>query len=206
MYFSYGETELSVLKSCDVRMAAAIEEIGIIKRKMVPDLFTAMVHSIISQQISNKARDTIWGRLRLLAEGVITPERILNLSEEKIRSCGISARKAANIVFAAKAILSEELQVEKLAQQNDQSVIATLSALPGIGVWTAEMLLLFSLGRPNILSYGDAGIQRGLRILFNETVIDKKVFEYYKQKFSPYGSVASLYLWEIVSRKKEEMK
>ena len=113
MYFSYGETELSVLKSCDVRMAAAIEEIGIIKRKMVPDLFTAMVHSIISQQISNKARDTIWGRLRLLAEGVITPERILNLSEEKIRSCGISARKAAYFCFL-KLPSGENVQYTKL--------------------------------------------------------------------------------------------
>ena len=194
--FIYGEKEIEFLKKSDPVLAKIIEEVGPIKRTIIPDLFTALVNSIVGQQISSKAMDTVWGRFEVRFPQ-ITPETINNATLEEIQQCGMSIRKATYIKEAAAKIVSGELDIDELYTLSDEEVIEKLSALHGVGIWTAEMIMIFCMQRPNIMSWGDLAIQRGLRMLYRYRKIDKKLFQKYKRRFTPYASVASLYLWAV---------
>ena len=194
--FIYGEKEIEFLKKSDPVLAKIIEEVGPIKRTIIPDLFTALVNSIVGQQISSKAMDTVWGRFEERFPQ-ITPETINNATLEEIQQCGMSIRKATYIKEAAAKIVSGELDIDELYTLSDEEVIEKLSALHGVGIWTAEMIMIFCMQRPNIMSWGDLAIQRGLRMLYRYRKIDKKLFQKYKRRFTPYASVASLYLWAV---------
>lgn len=204
-YFQYGETEIAHLKRRDKRLAEVIDKIGRVKRQVIPDLFTALVHCIVGQQISTKAHETIWQKMQA-AFGNITPKAIDTLSLEELQSFGITFKKAAYIQLAAHKILTGEFDIHALYSMTDEEVCTRLSELDGIGVWTAEMLMLHSMQRPNILSYGDLAILRGLRMIYHHRKIDRKLFEKYRKRFTPYGSVASLYLWAVSSGAIENMK
>lgn len=204
-YFRYGTKEIEHLKRADKKLAPVIDRIGMIKRPVIPDLFTALVHSIVSQQISSKARNTVWGRIETkLVE--ITPAAIDNLSLEEIQQFGISFRKASYIKSAAEKITAGELDLNSLYSMPDEQICSKLTELNGIGVWTAEMLMIFSMQRPDILSYGDLAIQRGMRMVYHHRKIDKNRFNIYRKRYSPYASVASLYLWEVAGGAIEELK
>lgn len=194
--FIYGEKEIEFLKKSDPVLAKIIEEVGPIKRTIIPDLFTALVNSIVGQQISSKAMETVWGRFEERFPQ-ITPETINNATLEEIQQCGMSIRKATYIKEAAAKIVSGELDIDELYTLSDEEVIEKLSALHGVGIWTAEMIMIFCMQRPNIMSWGDLAIQRGLRMLYRYRKIDKKLFQKYKRRFTPYASVASLYLWAV---------
>lgn len=204
-YFQYGSLEMEHLKRADKKLAPIIEQIGIIKRPIMPDLFTALVHSIVSQQISNKARNTIWKRIEDKLEE-ITPYSVQRLPLEELQQCGISFRKAEYIKSAAETIASGGLDLNALHSLTDQEVCEKLTQLKGIGTWTAEMLMLFSMQRPNILSFGDLAIQKGLRMVYHHRKIDKVIFNKYWKRYTPYASVASLYLWEVAGGAIEGMK
>lgn len=197
MHFQYGETEINTLKKCDKRLAELIERMGKIKRSLTPDLFTALVKNIIEQQISVSAAITVNQRLLELCEGIYTPERIAKLSEQEIQQCGMTMRKAGYIIGIAEAVISGKLNLNKIPNMTDKEVIDTLIQLKGIGVWTAEMLLISSLNRPDILSWEDLAIQRGIMRLYRHKTLDKIRFERYRKRYSPYGSTASLYLWAL---------
>ena len=107
---------------------------------------------------------------------------------------------------AAQRIASGEFDIHALRTMDDADVCTRLSELDGIGVWSAEMLMLFSMQRPDVLSYGDLAIQRGLRMVYHHRKIDRKLFEKYRRRFSPYCSVASLYLWAVAGGAIEGMK
>lgn len=194
--FIYGAKEIEYLKNADSTLAAIIDEVGLIERKIIPDLLTALVNSIIGQQISTKAMDTVWGRFKSRYPD-ITPKALNSAPIEEIQQCGMSMRKANYIKEAAAAIVDGELDIDELYSLPDEEVVKKLMALNGVGIWTAEMILIFSMQRPNIMSWGDLGIHRGLRMLHRHRKIDKKLFLKYKRRYSPYASVASLYLWEI---------
>ena len=194
--FIYGAKEIEYLKNVDSKLGAAIDEIGPIERKIIPDLFTALVHSIIGQQISTKAMDTVWGSFKNQYAD-ITPKALNSAPIEEMQQCGMSMRKANYIKDAAAAIVNGELDIDELYTLPDEEVVKKLMALNGVGIWTAEMILIFSMQRPDIMSWGDLGIHRGLRMLHRHRKIDKKLFLKYKRRYSPYASVASLYLWEI---------
>lgn len=195
-YFIYGDAEVAHLKSACPAMAGAIDAIGPIRRVVEPDLFSALANSIVGQQISTKAQITIWNRMRDKFVPM-TPATIAAASEADLQSCGISFRKAGYIRDLAAWVESGQLDLAGLAELPDVEVCAKLSELPGIGVWTAEMLLTFSMQRPDVMSYGDLAILRGLRMLHRHRAITPKLFARYKRRYSPYGSVASLYLWAI---------
>lgn len=197
MHFQYGETEINTLKKRDKRLAELIERMGEIKRPLTPDLFTALVKNIIEQQISVTAAVTVNQRLLKLCEGVYTPEHIAKLSEQEIQQCGMTMRKAGYIIGIADAVISEKLNLNQIPDMTDKEVIDTLIQLKGIGIWTAEMLLISSLNRPDILSWGDLAIQRGIMRLYRHKTLDKARFERYRKRYSPYGSTASLYLWAL---------
>lgn len=194
--FEYGSNEITHLKRQDKKLAAAIDSIGMIQREITPDPFTALVSSIVSQQISKKAAETVWNRLSVLV-GRITPENIVRVSLTDIQSCGMSIRKAGYVQEFANAAISGVVNLDKLHTLSDEEIIKKLSSLHGVGVWTAEMLLIFSLCRPDVVSYGDLAIRRGMMNLYGLKVLTKEKFDRYRKRYSPYGSVASLYIWEL---------
>lgn len=196
--FHYGQQEIDGLTARDPVLGAAIARIGHIDREILPDLFTALVNSIAGQQISGKAHATVWARL-CEALGEITPERILTAGEEGLRACGMSGRKAGYLLAAARAVQDGSLPIHSLVDKPDEEVIRTLTALPGVGRWTAEMLLIFSLGRPDVLSYDDFGIRKGLCRLYGLESVSRAQFADYRARYSPYATVAGLYLWAIAA-------
>lgn len=205
MYFRYGTEETEYLKKKDPKLGEIIERIGHIDREIDPDLFSSVIHQIVGQQISTKAQETIWNRIQEQL-GEVNANTVLNAGVDKLQSFGISFRKADYILDFAKKVQEGEFDLEAIWEKSDEEVIRELSALRGIGVWTAEMLLLFCMERQNVLSYDDLAIQRGLRMVYHHRKIDKKLFEKYRRRYSPYGSVASLYLWAVSNGAIEGMK
>ena len=196
MYFAYGTKETDYLSHKDKRLAAAIAQIGPIEREVDTDLFAAVVHHIIGQQISTKAQATIWQRMRD-ALGTVDAEYLLAAGVPQLQQLGMTFRKAEYITDFSQKIHDGTFDLQAVWQMPDDEAIRALSSLKGIGVWTAEMILLFCMQRPDVFSYDDLAIQRGLRMLYHHRKIDRKLFEKYRRRFSPYGSVASLYLWAI---------
>lgn len=204
-YFKYGEQETGYLKSRDPVLGQAIDRIGMIKREVHTELFSALVNSIVGQQISTKAQETVWKRIK---DGLseITPEKVGECTKEELQSFGISFRKAEYIKTAADRVLSGSLDLEGLKEAGDEQVTKELTKLPGVGVWTAEMLMTFSMQRPDIVSYSDLAIQRGMRMLYHHRNITPKIFAKYAGRYSPYGTVASLYLWAVAGGALPELK
>ncbi|WP_242975702.1 DNA-3-methyladenine glycosylase family protein, partial [Lactonifactor longoviformis] len=197
--------EILYLKNKDRKLAEVIEKIGLIKRETDTDLFSSVIHHIIGQQISTKAQATIWQRMQKDLEE-INAETILSVYISKLQSYGMTFCKAEYITDFATKVHTGVFDLDAVEHMSDEDAIRELSALKGIGVWTAEMILLFCLQRPNIFSYDDLAIQRGLRMTYHHRRIDRKLFEKYRRRFSPYCSVASLYLWAVAGGAIPEMK
>jgi DNA-3-methyladenine glycosylase II len=195
-YFRYGEKEIDWLKMRDKVLGAAMDEIGQIHRMVIPDLFMALVHAIIGQQISTKAHTTVWERLLVLASP-LTPVMIASMSAEELQSTGITMKKAVYIKEMTNSIIAGRLNLNELYSMPDDDVCGCLSRIKGVGVWTAEMVMTFSMQRPDIMSWGDLAIHRGLRMLYRHHKITPALFTKYKRRYSPYATVASLYLWAI---------
>ena len=205
MYFAYGERELSYLRQKDKRLGAVMDRIGHIDRAVDPDLFSSVVHHIIGQQISTKAQATIWQRIHDTL-GSINAETILKAGVPALQALGMTFRKAEYITDFAEKVHTGAFDLNAVECMNDEDAIRALSSLKGIGVWTAEMILLFCLQRPDIFSYDDLAIRRGLRMVYHHREIDRERFERYRRRFSPYGSVASLYLWAVAGGAIPEMQ
>ena len=205
MDFQYGTAEIEYLSQKDKRLGEAIAKIGHVEREVDTDLFSAVVHHIVGQQISTKAQATIWQRMRETL-GVVDAEHILAAGVPQLQKLGMTFRKAEYITDFAQKIQDGTFDLDGIWQKSDEEAIRELSSLKGIGVWTAEMILLFCMQRPNVFSYDDLAIQRGLRMLYHHRNIDRKLFEKYRRRFSPYCSVASLYLWAIAGGAIPEMR
>lgn len=199
-YFTYGAKEINYLSSKDKQFADVIKEIGIIKRAVNPTIYESIVQSIVGQQISTTVQHNIMRRLRENYES-FDALTFINADEEELRSFGLSYRKISYIKDFSAKVTHGEINLETLEQLSDEEVIHLLTTVKGIGRWTAEMTLLFALERQNIFSFGDLAIKRGLKIIYGYEEITKEIFAKYRKLFSPYCSVASLYLWEVSSRK-----
>ena len=204
-FFKYGIKELEFLKSKDKKLAEVIDKIGMIDRVIIPDVFSALINSIIGQQISTKAHQTIWERLQNKLDN-ITPSAIINLPDEELQSIGISFKKVSYIKNIAQKVLDKELDIDNLHTLTDDEVCEELIKLKGIGKWTAEMIMIFSMQRMNILSYGDLAIVRGMRMLYHHREITPEKFNKYWRRYTPYASIVSFYLWAIASGEIPEMK
>jgi len=204
-YFIYSQIEIDYLKSKDKKLAEVIDKVGMIQRVVIPDLFSALISSIIGQQISTKAHQTIWGRMQKYLV-TVTPKSIIEHSDNKLQSLGLSFRKVEYIKNIATKVDAKELDLIKLKMLTDEEVCLELSSIKGIGKWTAEMIMLFAMQRPNIVSSGDLAIIRGMRMLYHHREITPEKFNKYKRRYSPYGSVASLYLWAIAGGVIPEIK
>ncbi|MFT4145177.1 MAG: DNA-3-methyladenine glycosylase 2 family protein [Mobilitalea sp.] len=205
MYFEYSDKEMDYLKKRDKRLGEAIEKIGYINREVEVDLFSSIIHHIIGQQISVRAQATIWQRL-IDKVGEINADTIYSLEVTDLQKFGMTFKKAEYIRDFAEKVRNNEFDINELELLSDAEVIKKLSALKGIGMWTAEMLLTFCMQRPDIVSFGDLAIHRGMRMLYHHKGIDKEKFTKYKKRYSPYGTVASLYLWAIAGGAIPEMK
>jgi len=198
-YFDYGEKELEYLKRKDKKLGALIDELGYLKREVSPDIFAALVESVIAQQISDKAATAIHGRLKAMTE--IDAVKIKKASVDDIQKCGLSARKAEYIKNIAEAVISKEVDADKMRTMSNGEITEKLTAIKGVGVWTAEMMLIFSFGRPDVISYGDLGIRRNMMKLYGIKSLPKDKFSYYAKRYSPYATIASFYLWAMTDER-----
>lgn len=204
-YFIYGDIEIEYLKNKDKILSSVIDKIGHIKREVDSDIFSSVVHHIIGQQISTKAQATIWSRM-LERLGAVTLETISKTSVDELQSSGMTYKKTAYIKDFVDKVECGEFDLQAIDSMSDQEAINTFASLKGIGVWTAEMILLFCLQRPNIFSFDDIAILRGIRMTYHHRKIDRALFEKYRRRFTPYCSVASLYFWAVAGGAIKEMK
>lgn len=205
MYFEYGDIEKEYLKKKDKKMGEIIDRVGHIYRPVDPDLFASVVHHIVGQQISSKAQATIWQRMNDYL-GVVDAAHITAAGIPLLQSIGIPLRKAQYITSFAALVYSGDFDIDALSGKTDEEISKALCSVNGIGVWTAEMIMMFCLQRPDILSYDDLAIQRGLRMVYRHKQITRELFEKYRRRFSPYCSVASLYLWAVSAGAVSELK
>ncbi|MEI3186624.1 MAG: DNA-3-methyladenine glycosylase 2 family protein [Lachnospiraceae bacterium] len=192
------------MKGKDKKLAEVIDRIGHIERVTDSDLFSSVVHHIVGRQISSKEQATIWksGQDTL---GEINAETISARECSELQAFGMSFRKAEYIKEFTDKVQSGEFDLQNVEQMSEADTIEALSSLRGIGVWTAEMIL-FCLQRPDVFSFDDLAIQRGLRMIYHHRKIDRKLFEKYRRRFHPYCSVASLYLWAVAGGAIPDMK
>lgn len=156
------------------------------------EYFRSITQSIVSQQISVRAASTIFERLKILADP-ISPERIAHLSIEDLRTCGLSGQKASYI--HTNALIWDTVPIHTFNAMSDADVILELTKLRGIGTWTAEMFLMFSLARPDVFSYGDLALMQGLRSHYKYQKHWKRKITKKVESWSPYRTIAALVLW-----------
>jgi DNA-3-methyladenine glycosylase II len=197
------------LAAADPVMADLIERIGPLdlakrlrrrKEERPADAFGALIRSIVGQQLSTKAARAIYLRMLDLFDGPPTPEAVLALSEDDLRGIGFSRRKVEYVHDLAGHVLDGELELDRIATLGDEEAIAEISAVRGLGRWTAEMFLLFHLGRPDVISGGDLGIRKAIMVEYElaEMPTPSQVEER-SRLWSPNRSLASLYLWESLA-------
>lgn len=199
-YFEYGEKEIKYLKSKDKKLSKIIDELGFVERPIDKDIFESIIHMMIGQQISTKAHKTIWNRM-INYYDEISPQNIANTSIEDMQKFGMTFIKAKKIIKFATDVCNKKINLNELSTKSDEEVIKILSNIDGIGEWTAEMIMLHSMQRKDIFSYKDLAIIRGLKMIYHHKKIDKKLFNKYKKRFSPYGSIASIYIWAVAGGK-----
>ncbi|HWI96620.1 MAG TPA: DNA-3-methyladenine glycosylase [Solirubrobacterales bacterium] len=198
------------LAASDPTMAALIERIGKIdlatrlarrKEERPNDAYGALLRAIVGQQLSTKAARTIYGRVLDLFDGSTpSPEQLLEADQTDLRAAGLSGRKVEYIRDLASHVIEGELELDRLDQLDDAEVIEEIVAVRGLGVWTAEMFLMFHLERPDVLSGGDLGIRKAVQIEYGleEMPAPAKVLEI-GEPWRPHRSLASLYLWESLA-------
>jgi len=160
---------------------------------------TRLVAAICGQQLSVKAAATIFSRVENRLEK-ITPDNVLAASDEDLRACGLSRAKTAYVKDLATRVVSNELKIKALDRLPEEEVMRELVAVKGIGKWTAEMFLMFTLARGDIFPVDDLGIRNGMKILLRREMTSAQM-EKFAERWKPYRSVASWYIWELLDNK-----
>lgn len=162
----------------------------------VTNHFLKLVRSIIGQQLSVKAASTIYSRFeKLFLKNDITPEKILKMDKEKIRSCGISYSKIDYIKDLSQKIVDKHLDLENINSLDNETIVKNLTIVKGIGPWSAEMFLMFSLARPDVFSTGDLGLKNAIKKLYKLDDISNEDLLTISSKWSPYRTYACMILW-----------
>lgn len=199
--FSPDRAPASTLRATDPVLARVIDGVGAFEITLRDDRFTALARAIVGQQLSVSAAATIWGRLVTLAH---TPDAttLAGLDPDALRSVGLSRGKAAYVHDLAVRVLDGSVELDRFDELSDDEIIAELTAVKGIGRWTAEMFLMFSLGRPDVFAVDDVGLQRAVRLAYGRTEPFSAVeLGEIAEGWKPYRSAASFYLWEALGRK-----
>jgi DNA-3-methyladenine glycosylase II len=194
------------LMAADKVMRGVMEEGGPIdpatdRRGSRPDPYEALARAIVGQQLSTKAAASIWEKLLALFDGrTPKPEEILRRRPQTLRKAGLSNMKVEFLRDLARRVKEGELDLKRLKDLPDEDVIAELIEVKGIGRWTAEMFLIFHLGRPDVTSAGDLGIRRAMQLAYGlEELPDPGEFERISEMWRPHRTLASLYLWRSLA-------
>ena len=184
----------------DPAMAGLIDRIGPVKlrpRRFPP--FQSLTHAIIHQQLSGQAAGTILGRFRALfgEDGFPTPEAVIKASPERLRSAGLSRPKASYVLgIAQKAVDGHIPTLDECDRMTDAEILERLTSIKGIGRWTAEMLLIFNLGRPDVLPVDDLGVRKGFQFAYRKRKLpEPEQLARYGLRWSPHRTTAAWYLW-----------
>ncbi|TDQ00090.1 DNA-3-methyladenine glycosylase II [Halanaerobium saccharolyticum] len=200
-----SQAEIDHLKVKDRRMSDLIEYLGEINRYYTPDPFTSLAQSIVYQQLSGSAADSIWKKVNNILPK-LTPEAVAAVPENKLKEAGLSERKVNYLNNLAEAVLENNVQLAKIEELSDEEIIEQLTAVKGIGRWTAEMFLIFSLVRRNVISYHDLGIRKGIQWFYGlKSEPTEKDFKKFERNFSPYNTAASFYIWEITAQNLDQV-
>ena len=184
------------LKNADPVIGAIIERVGPYRMAHREPTFETLVRSIVFQQLSGKAASTIYGRLAAAAGDPVSPDAILRLTAEEMRTLGLSRQKTAYVRDLAERTSRGEIDFAVLNAMTDEEVIETLTAVKGVGVWTVHMFLMFALKRPNVLPTGDLGVRSAIKRLYKMRKMPKAAdVEKRAKRWHPYCSVATWYLW-----------
>jgi DNA-3-methyladenine glycosylase II len=196
---------LDHLKKSDAVLASIIARVGPCTMAYRDPTFEMLARAIVFQQLSTKAATTIYRRLEEAAGGALTPQAIQNLSVGEMRRAGLSRQKLGYIRDLAEHALSGKVDFAKLPAMSDEEVIASLTDIKGVGVWTAHMFLLFSLRRPNVLPIGDLGVRMAIQKAYRKRKMPTpKQVEQIAKGWHPYCSFAAWYLWRSLEFPKEE--
>ena len=184
------------LRSADDRWHPLIDRHGVCALRPRKDRFGTLVRAIIGQQISARAATTIDARLRVLSGDPHEPAALIAAGEAGLRSCGLSGVKARYVLNLSEAVLSGRLPLKRIGSLGDDAIKERLVAVKGIGPWTAEMFLVFSLNRPDVLAVGDLGVRVGLRDFYGlEAQPTPRQCVELTEPWRPFRSVAMWYLW-----------
>lgn len=194
----------SIVTAADPALGRMIAAVGpfAMERRPADSIFVSLARAVVFQQLAGKAAETIWGRVKALFPEALTPEAVRAMPLERLRAAGLSAAKAASVKdLAEKAIAGVVAEEAALAAMPDAEVIARLTAVRGIGPWSVEMLLMFRLGRMDVLPATDFGVRKGFQLLHRlaEMPAPKELMAY-GERWRPYRSVASWYLWRALER------
>lgn len=190
------------LKKCDPVLRDIIKRVGPFRMEYGPAEFHSLAEAIVYQQLNGKAAVTIFRRFAALAGEPLTPAGILKLTNEQLRSVGLSKQKSAYLKDLAAKTAAGQLDFSRLPELSDEEVIKHLTQVKGIGVWTAHMFLMFSLRRPNVLPTGDYGVQMAVKKHYRKRKLPKpKDMEKIARAWEPYRSVACWYMWRSLDIK-----
>lgn len=190
------------LKKSDPVMRGIIERVGPCRIEFSEPEFHSLAEAIVYQQLNGKAAVTIFKRFTALAGEPVTPEGIAKLSAEQMRSVGLSKQKSSYLRDMAERAIRGELNFTRLPALSDEEVIKHLTQVKGVGVWTAQMFLMFTLRRPNVLPTGDFGLQMAIKKHYNKRNLPKPVqMEKIAKPWEPYRSIACWYLWRSLDIK-----
>lgn len=192
------------LRSSDKVLRGAIDDVGAYTLKLERNRFRMLVRSILSQQISTATARAIRGRLEELTGG-ITAKSLVVLDIQQLRAIGVSNQKAAYLLDLAKKTTERRIRFRSFARMADEEIISELTTIKGIGRWTAQMCLIFSLGRPDVFPTDDLGVRSAIRNLYGlESLPDKNGCEAIAAPWRPFASFASWYLWRSLDLPKRE--
>jgi len=186
----------------DPKFAKIIMQVGDYNVKITKNRYQSLVEAIISQQLSGSAANSIIKKFRNLYKSKFPkPRDVIKTSDSKLRTTGLSKMKIIYIKELSKKIESKELNMRKISSQTDEQVIEILTDVKGIGRWTAEMFLIFSLGRLDILPVGDLGLKKGIQSMYSlKELPEKEQIEQLAESWKPYRTVATWYLWKSLQK------
>ncbi|HEX9845092.1 MAG TPA: DNA-3-methyladenine glycosylase [Candidatus Nitrosotenuis sp.] len=185
----------------DPKLAKIIKYVGSYEISLMKNPYESLVEAIITQQLSGKAAESISKRFRKLFVRFPKPADVIKMPDSKIRLAGLSGMKVKYIKDLSEKIESKELKMRSLKNMTDEEVIMQLTQVKGVGRWTAEMFLIFSLGRLDVLPVGDLGLKKGIQRMYSMPDLpEKDEIEDLAEKWRPYRTVATWYIWKSLNQ------
>ena len=190
------------LRSCDPILCGIIEKVGPFRMEFSPPEFHSLAEAIAYQQLNGKAAETIFRRFTALAGDPLTAQGILKLTDEQMRAVGLSKQKSSYLRDMAQRAASGQLDFSRLADLSDDAVIEHLTQVKGVGIWTAQMFLMFTLKRQNVLPTGDFGVRMAIKKYYRKRKLpNPAIMEKIAKPWEPYRSIACWYLWRSLDLK-----